>query len=376
MSRAWIAFACAAALVLAAGCGGSTDTQARPAAPSTATDPFVGVAANTLGWGADVGRAQDIVRHSGVRLLREELSWDIVEPTRGARRWATTDRLMVAAAHRHLQMLVLLTGIPKWAARPNGGLPTRTAAYGAYVRDVVARYGPNGGFWRRHPTLPRASAPTWFELWNEPYYAPPLRSTLDTDRYAALARAGLNAGRAADPDARFLVEVDASYAGEEQVSDDWLDGVERAAPGLLADADAVAVHPYSDREPVSEGEVTHLRSALTQRGLKTPIWITEVGWSTCTERGSGCVGETEQASALRRFLTAMARRPRDDVAKVFVYNMHDLGRVPTEREQHFGVLRLDGSHKPSWSVLRRFATTAHENVRGAPSAHATAGPGR
>jgi hypothetical protein len=56
--------------------------------------------------------------------------------------------------------------------------------------------------------------------------------------------------------------------------------------------------------------------------------------------------------------------------------MHDLGRVPTDREQHFGVLRLDGSRKPSWSVLRTFATAAHENVRGAPSAHATVGPGR
>jgi len=375
MSRLWPAVACVVALALAAALGagcGSTSEGTAAETGSVADGPFVGIAANTLGYGADVGRAQDYVRSVGVRLMREELSWYIVEPTRGARRWATTDRLMVAAAHRRMQMLVLLTGIPAWAARPNGGLPTRTAAYGAYVRDVVARYGPNGSFWRRHPTLPRSSAPVWFELWNEPYYAPPIRSVAQADRYAALAQAGLKAGRAADPDARFLVEVDTSYAGDAQVSDDWLDELERAQPGLLASADAVAAHPYSDREAISEREVGHLRSALTQRGLKQPIWITEVGWSTCSDPGAGCVSEDEQAGRVRRFLTTMAKLPRSDVAKVILYNMHDLGRVAADREQHFGMLRLDQSHKPAWNVLRTFATRVHESVRADKGAVAAA----
>jgi polysaccharide biosynthesis protein PslG len=367
-----VALACA--LGAAAGAAGCAD-DATPAG-ATRTELAVGVAANTLGYGSAVGRAQDMVRHAGVRLIREELSWRMVEPVRGERRWAKMDRLMVAAAHRRLRVLALLTGTPAWAARPGLGLPTRAAAYGAYVRDVVARYGPNGTFWRRHPTLSPTSAPVWFELWNEPYFARPVRSPLDAQRYAALARAGLDAGRAADPDARFLLEVDTSYAGDPAIADTWLDRLERAAPGLLAAADGVAAHPYSDRAAISVAEVSHLRSALERRRLELPIWITEVGWSTCTDRGKGCVSESVQASSLRTFLAAMARRDRADVAGVVVYDLHDLGRVAADREQHFGMLRMDGTRKPSWSVLRSYARRTHDIVRASKSPHVAPVGGR
>lgn len=339
-----------------AGCGAGRDGA--PLAAAGAAMPFVGVAANTLGWGGDVGRAQDLVRGAGVGLLREELSWPIVEPRRGARRWATTDRLMVAAAHRRLQMIVLLTGTPAWAARPRHGLPTRTAAYGAYVRDVVARYGPGGSFWRRHPTLPRSSAPRWFELWNEPFFLPPVRSALDAHRYAALARAGLKAGRAADPAARFLLAADTSWEGQPEIAAGWLDRVERAAPGLLAAADGFAAHPYSDRESTSEHQIAHLRALLSARGLRQPIWVTEIGWSTCSEARLGCTSERGQAAKLRAFLHAMGRRGRADVEGVIVYNLHDLGRDAANREQHFGLLRMDHTRKPAWGVVRRSAARA------------------
>jgi hypothetical protein len=370
MSRALPAVLVALLAALLAGCAGSTDRDAaRATMPATTASgtpapatPFVGVAANTLGWGRAVGRAQSFVTHAGVGLLREELSWPIVEPTRGARRWAATDRLMVAAAHRRLQMIVLLTGVPRWAARPGGSLPTRTAAYGAYVRDVVARYGPDGSFWRRHPTLPRDSAPRWFELWNEPFFLPPVRSAVGAQRYAALASAGLKAGRAADPDARFLLAADTSYEGQPEIATDWLTRVDHAAPGLLAAADGFAAHPYSNRESVSAGEVAHLRSVLDGRGLKQPIWVTEIGWSTCAIARLGCTGESGQATKLRTFLEAMDRRGRDDVAGVVVYNMHDLGTDRANREQHFGLLRLDLSRKPAWEVVRSIATVAHASV--------------
>jgi polysaccharide biosynthesis protein PslG len=359
--------ACLLALVALGAAAGCAATGSDDRAPAASGAPAVGIAANTLGWGPDVGRAQNYVQRAGVTLMREELSWYLVEPTRGARRWAKTDRLMVAAAHRRLELVVLLTGTPAWAARPGHGLPTRTAAYGAYVRDVVARYGPNGSFWRRHPTLPRSSAPRWFELWNEPFFAPPVRSALDAQRYAALAQAGLKAGRAADRDARFLVAADTSYEAQPEIATDWLDRVDRAAPGLLAAADGVAAHPYSNLESISEGEVAHLRAALSARDLDQPIWVTEIGWSTCSDRRVGCTGESGQAAKLRAFLTAMNRRGRADVAAVIVYNLHDLGTIPAEREQHFGMLRLDQSRKPAWSVLRRFATSAHASMSTADS---------
>jgi hypothetical protein len=379
-----VALACVLALALAgcaAGGDGARDRGADAAADAdagaaAARAPVVGVAANTLGWGPRVGHAQDVVGRTGVRLLREELSWYLVEPRQGRWRWERTDRLMVAAAHRRMQLLVLLHGAPRWAGRPAGALPTRTAAYARYVTAVVQRYGPHGSFWRRHPTLPRSSAPVWFELWNEPFFARPVRSTIDARRYAALAAAGLRAGRAADPGARFLVAADTSWEGQPEVSDRWLDRLDRLAPGLLAGADGIAAHPYSDRVSVSLGEVAHLRAALDRRGIRAPIWVTEVGWSTCSVARLGCQTERRQAAALDTFLGSVLARPRSDVAKVIVYNMHDLGSSPPDREQHFGMLRLNGSRKPSWSVLHRHATAAHEAVRAAGRPQEAAAPGR
>lgn len=347
-----------AALVLvtaATGCGDTGSSQDRSGGGRTAARAVLGVNANTLGYGTDVARAQDAVRRTGIRTLREELSWYLIEPRRGQRHWAATDRLMVQAAHRGMRMLVVLNGTPGWARRPNGGLPTRTAAYAAYVRDVVARYGPGGRFWRAHPTLSRASAPQWFELWNEPYYAHPARSLLDAVRYAALADAGLRAGRKANPRARFLLEADTYFLGDPSVSDRWLDRLDRALPGLLDRADGVAAHPYSDDPAVSLDALDQLRAQLIRRGHDLPVWVTEIGWSTCPQASEGCVAEARQAANLTAFLTGMRTRPVAAFPAVFVYSMHDLRGPAASREDFFGALRLNDSRKPAWRVLRRFS---------------------
>src|SRR5437763_11218071 len=100
-----VALAMAMAVTLT-GCAAAGD----PAAPRPPLR--VGLVANTLGYGTDMGREQDAARATGVRTLREELNWARLEPRRGARRWAAFDRLFVAAAHRNLSLLVLLHGTP------------------------------------------------------------------------------------------------------------------------------------------------------------------------------------------------------------------------------------------------------------------------
>jgi hypothetical protein len=253
-----------------------------------------------------------------------------------------------------MQMLVLLTGTPSWAGRRHGGLPTRTAAYGAYVRDVVARYGPHGSFWSAHPTLDHASAPVWFELWNEPYFAPPLRGLLDAQRYAALADAGLRAGRAADPDARFLLEVDVSAFSRVGDAEQWLDRLDRIDRTLLDRADAVSAHPYGEPD-VGLHALDDLRERMVARHHDKPIWVTEVGWSTCQDYQQLCVSEQRQAANLSVFLAGMARRSATVFPKVFIYSMNDLAGTAGNREAHFGLFRRDWSRKPAWRVAHRAA---------------------
>ncbi|MCW2982672.1 MAG: hypothetical protein JWR63_242, partial [Conexibacter sp.] len=316
----------------------------------------LGLVANTLGYGTSMGREQDLIRRAGAPWLREEILWSLVEPRRGARHWAPFDRLFASAAARGLRILPLLSDTPSWAVTPNRRLPTRTAAYGAFVRDAVARYGPGGTFWRAHRRYDAGLAPAWFELWNEPYLAgPEPDDQLDADRYAALVRAGVDAGRAASAKARFLVALDTSAAGHPGIAERWLSRLLTADPDLLRRADGIAAHPYNIGLGLEENALDELEVALKDHGASLPIWVTEIGWSTCTQQG-GCVSEQRQARDLSTFLDMVRARYAGRVAAVFVYRLRDLAVRPRfDREGAFGLIRADGARKPAWSAFHRFA---------------------
>lgn len=313
----------------------------------------LGVVADTIGWGQHLGQRQALARAAGARWLREELQWANVVPRRGERHWKPIDRLFITAAHRGLRILPLLNEAPRWARGRDHALPTDSRAYAAYVRDAVARYGPGGRFWRDHPHLDASLAPVWFELWNEPYFARPGHSAITAARYAALAQAGIDAGRRANRRARFLIAVDPATAGEPNLDREWLAGLAAAQPGLLAAADGVAAHPYAQDGAGSLRSLDRLRAALTAQGSRLPIWVTEVGWSTCA-RSAGCVTEATQASNLARLLHGVRTGQR--AAAVFVYHLGSW-RVRSGDQIYgdYGLLRADRTRKPSWRTYHRFA---------------------
>jgi hypothetical protein len=346
---------CCALAMLVAACGGA-DEGGDGGLRAGAQPAFaLGINANTVGWGPRVGAQQDLVKQLGVRWIREELYWKRVAPRRGARAWAFYDRLFVAASHRGLRILPLLNDPPAWAGGHRGALPTDAVAYAAFVRDAVRRYGPSGTFWNAHPKLDARLAPRWFELWNEPFFARPIESTLSARRYARLADAALAAGHAANPEARFLISVQTRTQQRPQLDTAWLDHLLAARPRLLEHADGVTAHPYDRDVAGSLDALRAVRVALRERGAGAlPIWVTEVGWSTCAG-ATYCVSEREQAGAVSRFLRTTVRERLADA--VFVYHLLSWRLAPGENGGDFGLLRRDGTRKSSWRVIRRSATS-------------------
>jgi hypothetical protein len=348
-----------AVALVATGCGesGNGSAGARDANPVLR----LGLVANTPGYGTAMGREQDLIRRSGARWLREEIQWSLVEPRRGARRWKPYDRLFAGASARHLRVLPLLSDTPPWAQTPNHRLPIRTAAYGAFVRDAVARYGPGGSFWRAHPQYDAGLAPVWFELWNEPYLVGPVvDDQLAADRYAALVRAGIEGGRGASAKARFLVALDTSAAGHPGVAERWLSRLLQADPEILERADGIAAHPYNIGLGLEENALDELEVALrAHQAPELPIWVTEIGWSTCDT--GGCVTPERQARNTTAFLGMVRARYAGRVQAVFVYRLRDL-KVTADfaREGAFGLLEIDGRPKPAWSAFRHFASRLAE----------------
>ena len=244
----------------------------------------------------------------------------------------------------------------------SASLPSDPRAYATFVAAAVARYGPGGTFWRQNPDLP-ARPLLWFELWNEPYYADHNR---DPGAYARLVRAAVLAGRAAQPSARFLIEATTTYqtaAGDER---NWIEDMYAAVPDLGSYFDGVAVHPYGGDPAVytpygdtdgQPGRVEQIHRELSAHGDGAkPLWVTEIGWSTCSG-DSACVTEQQQAAYLRTFLRLARTTWASYVRAVFVFGLRDLApNAIDDREAWYGLLRPDLSRKPAWSVLHDAAT--------------------
>jgi hypothetical protein len=373
--RARLLIAALLALALAGsalgGCAGDAGSITVPAPPRGAPPLRAGLVVNALGAGSEQRRRMELrqARALGVGWIREQLAWGSIERLPGRYRWRPFDALMVAAARARLRVLPLLLGTPRWAGREPLALPDDPADFGAFAARAAARYGPGGVFWRTHPQLDGRLAPQWFELWNEPYERSFSTTGVDPARYAAMVRAATVAGHAANRATRWLMAADLTYQDGAGRRQRWLPALAAADPGLMRLIDGVAVHPYVFGTPGADDgialpfrfeRIDAIAHELTALGAgRVPLWITEIGWSTCDTRPD-CGSERDQAERIADVFARVRRRPLSDrVRAVFVYHLRDFpGHSRSDREGWYGLLRTDGSRKPAWSTVRQAARMA------------------
>jgi hypothetical protein len=302
-----------------------------------------------------------LAQATGVRAVREDLSWALAEPQPNRYNWSVYDNVVRTATESGLLLLPVLDDSPAWAAPTGASLPSSPGAYAAFVGAAVARYGPGGAFWRANPHLP-ARPLVWYELWNEPYFA---EGNRDPGVYARLAQAATIAGRAANPSARFLIEGDTSYQTSGGGQSDWIAGMYAAVPDLGKYFDALAVHPYGGDPAIytpqgdtaeQPGRIEQAHGELAAHGDGSkPIWVTEIGWSTCSG-ADVCVSEAQQAAYLHELLELARTTWRSYVRAVFVYQLRDMAPNPLDDVgAWFGLLRPNLSRKPAWFVLHDVA---------------------
>jgi hypothetical protein len=267
----------------------------------------------------------------GAPVTRHE--WDPAQPV------ASEDRLVRDAARR------VRTRIHPLLGGNDLGDPER---YARFVVAFIRRYGRGGSFWRAHPELDeRRYAMTTFELGNEPYLG-----EMSASEYADAVRPALEAVSRLDVPARLILPAATSSEGAA-----WVGTLYARIPDLNRLFGGFALHPYDfGRNPAAEDgsfeQIEDLRREMDWHGANDkPILITEYGQSTA-RCGAECVSEAAQARHLRAFLDTVARRPRWKVRMVSVYQLSDRGTRSPEREFQFGLLRQNGSPKPSYPVVR------------------------
>jgi hypothetical protein len=219
--------------------------------------------------------------------------------------------------------------------------------------------------------MARAGGAVAYEVFNEPDEPEFWGGPVDIAHYVRILKATAPRIRSADPGAKVLL---GPLTGNNHV---WLRGIYRH--GGRSSFDGVAVH--TDTACLVNPPSTFMRengriSRFSFLGFRTVrdvmvghgdsskrIWMTELGWSTATTpcaRGMWAglkpagVTEDAQAAHLTEAYRCLARYPYVETGLWF--NLHDTVGHGDELD-NYGLLREDGTPKPSWQAFRGVATT-------------------
>jgi hypothetical protein len=259
-------------------------------APAAAASPAVRYGIEDDAWlqfgpGTLASRLAELDR-LGVRLVRFNVHWNLVAPTRPtaprssddpAYRFGGVDAVLQGLHEDGISVVLGLVGTPRWAngGRSSNWAPTHGADFASFAYAVARRYP-----WVRQ-----------FLVWNEPNQRIWLRPTSPAVYVTKLLNPAYAAIHAATPGAQVgggVTAPRASYLGVSPVA--FIAGMKAAGAKL----DAYAHHPYPSspktETPFAGGcdhcttitmaTLPRLLASVTSAFGPKPIWLSEYGYQT------------------------------------------------------------------------------------------------
>jgi hypothetical protein len=314
---------------------------------------------------------------AGAESVRILFNWDIAQHNKAVTDWSLNDFLITQATQRGMKILPVVEYAPRWAKRyPDqvSSPPRGTAAYSAFLRKAIQRYGPNGDFWKLNKALPYRPLREW-QIWNEPeiafhWYRKPFTrkwEPSDAHDYVTLLKAAYKAVHSADPGAKVVMAA--------LSIDSWRSLGKLYRWGKLAKTfDVAALQGYAGKPSFIPTLVHRFRDVLDQHGRKSvPLYVTEMTWPAAkgsahpkytTGYMSGFL--TDQQGAAQRLtqgyklLSAKDLRKTTKLQRVFWY----IGATPYTGRNEFdysGLLRIAGGSlkpTPAYTAYQRAARAA------------------
>ncbi len=292
------------------------------------------------------------VKALGAHWVRMFVSWRSLQPTPAPVSEATLSGWegILAEYPAGTKVILDVVNSPSWetGSADEHAPPANPSDYASVLATLAARFGT------------RVAA---YEIWNEEDEPRWWTGAPNPAAYVALLRATYPAIKAANPQATVLL---GGLTGNDYP---FVEGV--YAAGGKGYFDAVAVHtdtacnllsPYEFLRGVNGRMIPdsflayrEVRSVMLANGDDKPIWMTELSWRTSSaecEEGmwagqklSGVTDE-EQATFLGQAYHCLAQDPYVKVALWFP--VQDEGPVVS------GLMRADGSHKPSFAAMREY----------------------
>jgi opacity protein-like surface antigen len=316
------------------------------------------------------------MRRNGVQTVRTVFSWrdaqpyaswDQVPAEQRARYtdvagvptdFAGTDRIAAATRRAKLRLLPVIVYAPDWAAVHPGQLsspPSNVAAYAAYVKAVVARYGRGG-----------TGAITSVQVWNEPN----LRTFWSDDGwakpYAALLKAAHRAARQADP--HITVVLGAMTNGGRSTA--WEAIRELYRQGARRSFEQASVHPYTALARNVIRTLERVRSEMRKRGdARKTLLVTELAFSSSagdTRDTYATWDTTEQGQAKRlteSYVALIRARKRLRIGAVHWYTWLSPQVSHGQWMEYAGLRRMKNGQVVDKPALRAYAKIAARYAR-------------
>jgi polysaccharide biosynthesis protein PslG len=326
----------------------------------------VGEDFNSLSEEELINRFNDLAS-LGFGWLRFDIDWSNIQPANSNEyNWEKIDRIVKIANIYSLKLLPVLDYTPRWARSADCLFSPKCAPadpnqFAIFAAKAVQRYSSFG-------------INSW-EIWNEPNMRFFWRPAPDPQNYSELIKITYKAVKEQDQSA--LVISGGLAPAETKAGNiapvDFLNTLYKNNSHLYFDA--VGFHPYS--YPVlpsytqswnawSQMAITkkRLRSGMIDNGdANKKIWITEFGAPTGGPDNISDFGNynlTSNPDHVTENLQAEIAKDAINTVKnyswsgpLFWYSYQDLGIDSGTIENFFGLIRFDGTQKPTYNVFKK-----------------------
>jgi hypothetical protein len=232
-----------------------------------------------------------------------------------------------------------------------------------FVYGVVQKFGYNGGFWTKYPSVPYEPVTAW-EVWNEPNLKENNPGTVvQPEEYAKFLKRTSTAIQVAQelrtPGSGTQVLFGGLYSEGPSVGGmsvgEFLKRAHSVSETGLA-FNGLSLHPYPFQGGLFgvEQYVNDARNQLNANLWSAKsLWITELGWNVSPwgDELRPYVDESQQRTYLEAsFNWIKSVAAAKNIPALFWYMYRD-NPVDGKWDHHTGLLRADGTFRPAWEAF-------------------------
>ncbi len=307
---------------------------------------------------SDMRRTTASLQDAGSRWVRLDVQWRQAQPSRGSydQWWIDEYERAIDMARRAGQRVVLMAyNAPAWASgSPSSNVPRKPRDFARFMAHLARRYRG------------KVSA---YEVWNEPNLERFWSTGPSPRAYTRLLKPTYRAIKSVDPRAEVV------FGGLSLNDYEFVRGAYRA--GAKGHFNVMATHPYTycgttgpRKVRRSHGRITpdsflayrKVRRVMVAHHDAEPIWFTEFGWNTSTEKckpGAGIwqggVSQRKQARYLRQSFRLVRHTRYVKVALWYNFRNNYWQQDANTPEARYGLVRSNYSPKPAYRAFRRYA---------------------